>query len=158
MDLGGSAAHHLSARYGFIATEDVLRVIVAVDVCGDEVHGNLVVYSVANETIDPGSLGRRRSADAQTGIDRFDCFRGGVVKLVVGLLLRIAGPEIQVRLVPYFEVPPGDFVDSVSCNEMLGEVRDHLRPFAPVLGGRNDRVIPEDMLGGLGGEPSRHKA
>ena len=56
-----------------------------------------------------------------------------IVELEVGGLLGLAGPEVDVGLVPHFEVPLGDFVDAVAIDQMLGELVDEVVPFRPVF-------------------------
>ena len=46
---------------------------------------------------------------------------GVVIELKVGFLRRAPGPEIDVRLIPDFEVPTGDLVDAVAIDQVLGE-------------------------------------
>ena len=101
---------------------------------------------MANEAIDPGRLRRRGSADAKPRIHGLQRSRRRVVKLVVRLLLRIARPEIEVRLVPDLEIPLRDFVDSVAIDQMLREVRNEIAPFLIACRRRNDRLVPERML------------
>ena len=44
-----------------------------------------------------------------------------VVEFEISVFLGNSGPEIDVRLVPDFEVPLGDLVDSITIDEVLSE-------------------------------------
>ena len=107
----------------FVGAENVFRRVVAVNVGGDEVDGNMIFDAVADETVDPSGLRRRWPADAQPRAHGLQGARSGVVERVIGLLLRVTRPEIEVGLVPNFEIPLRDFVDAVAIDQVLGEMR-----------------------------------
>jgi hypothetical protein len=65
---------------------------------------------------------RWRAADAQAGADVLQVIGGVGVEVEVGLHARDAVPEVDVGLVPDFEVPGGDLIDAVAIDEVLGEV------------------------------------
>ncbi len=71
-----------------------------------------------------------------------------IVKLKIGFELRIARPEINVGLVPDLKVPLGNFLNTVTLDEMLREMRDHVVPATPILGRRDHRLVPERVHGG----------
>ena len=96
--------------------------------------GTLLSAQCWMKAIGPGGLRGRRSAYAESGVDCLDRARRVVVELEVGGLLGIAAPEIDVGLVPDFEVPLRDFVDTVAFDEMLRELRDQVVPLRVVLG------------------------
>ena len=52
--------------------EDVFDFIVAVDVAGDEVDGNIFVFAVSQEAVGPGGLRGGGSADTEAGADALD--------------------------------------------------------------------------------------
>src|SRR6267143_3134911 len=97
------------------------------------------------EAVHPGGLCRGRAADAETRAHAFDGARSAIVELVVGRFFRIADPEVNVGLVPNFEIPLRDFVEAVPLDEMAREILDELLPFVPILGRRDVLLVPESM-------------
>ena len=97
------------------------------------------------ETVHPGRLRGGGPAHAQPGTHALDGAGGAVVELVVGGLFRIAGPEIDVGLVPDLEVPLRDFVDAVAFDEMPRECFDELLPLVPVFRRSDVLLVPERM-------------
>ncbi len=93
----------------------------------------------------PRRLRRRRPADAQLRAYGLDVARGVVVELEVGLLPRRSSPEIEIGLVPHFEVPARHFVDAIAIDQVPGELRDHVVPLGIILGRRDVGVIPERL-------------
>ena len=77
------------------------------------------------------SMGRPRGY----GVHFFQGGGGVVVEFEVGGLKGLSTPEIEVRLVPYFEVPLRDFVDAVAVYKVLREGGDHAIPQSVVLWG-----------------------
>ena len=152
------AAHHLIARNILIGVEDVAGLVVAVDVGGNEVEGNFILGGVLDHVANPGSLGRRRTAHAQARADRLNVARGVVVEFEVRLLARRAGPEIEIRLVPHFEVPGRNFLQAVAIDQVLHELGDHVVPLGIVLGRRDIGVIPEGLQIRPRGQLVRHEA
>ena len=85
------------------------------------------------EGIYPCRLGRRRAAYAEPAIRLLDCGRCVIVKLPISWLFRVASPEIDVGLIPDFEVPVCDLVDAISLDQMPSKSRNELVPFVPIL-------------------------
>ena len=83
---------------------------------GDKIGGDLVLCHMLNEAVYPSRLCRGRPSNTQARIYSFECFGRDVVKLIVGLLFRISCPKIEIRLIPDFEIPLGDFVDAVAVH------------------------------------------
>src|SRR6266481_1529495 len=114
---------------------------------------------MSKETVDPDGLCGGGAADAEAGADALGGARGAIVELIVSGLLRIAGPEVDVRLVPDFKIPLRDFVFAVTRDEMTCEVFDELLPLVPVLGRRDILLVPESVKGaGIRGELLGHEA
>ena len=118
MNFFDCAADHARSRNIFVRAENVFGFVVAIDVGGGKIHGNVFFFAVREETVHPSCLCGGGAADAEAGGDTFDGTSGVVVELVVGVFARIAGPEVDVGLVPDFEIPLGDFVDAVALDEM----------------------------------------
>ncbi len=81
-----------------------------------------------------------------------------VVELEVGLLRGAASPEIDVGLVPDFEVPLRDFIDAVALDEVLGKGGDEAVPLRVVLGRRDDLLVPEGVVVEARGKFLGHEA
>ena len=94
----------------------------------------------------PRRLRRRRAAHANPLIHRLQRARRVVVELEVGLLRGPARPEIDVRLVPDFEIPLRNFVDAVALDQMLRKGRNQRVPLRVVLGRRDDLLVPEGVV------------
>ena len=121
--------------------------------------GNVFLLAVRQEAVHPGSLRCGRSANAQPRTHALDGARGAVVELVVRGFFRIAHPEINVRLVPDFEVPLRDFVFPVAGNEVTRKVFDQLLPLVPLLGRSDILLVPKGMKRvGVGGKLLGHEA
>src|SRR4249920_614185 len=102
--------------------------------------------------------GSIRAADTKRGVDALDGRRRFVVKPEVSRLLRLAHPEVDVRLVPHFEVPARDLRLAVAIDQMLRKATDQLPPFLPIAWRRHDRFVPERMKRRLGRQLPRHEA
>ena len=153
------AADHVAARDVLVAVEHVLRGVVAVDVGAEEIDRHVVLFRVRQEIRGPRALCGGRPADAQARVHRLQRAGGVVVQRVVGGLLRLAGPEADVRLVPHLEVPAGYLVDAVTRDQVAGEGGDHRVPLGVVLRRRAVGVIPELLqLVRVGGQCRRHEA
>ncbi len=113
---------------------------------GDEVERDVVGRGVGDHVADPGGLSGGWASDADARVDGFEGAGGVVVELEVGLLRGAAGPEIDVGLVPDFEVPLRDFIDAVALDEVLGEGGHESVPFSVVLGRRDDLLVPEGVV------------
>jgi hypothetical protein len=131
VDLGDGGTDHLVRRDGTVVAEDVLCGVVAVDVRGDEVERDVIGRGVGDHVADPGGLRGSGASDADARVDAFEGAGGVVVQLEVGLLGGAASPEIDVGLVPDFEVPLRDFIDAVALDEVLGEGDDEGVPPSP---------------------------
>jgi len=114
-----TARRGLRPRNRFISSKNILARIVGINVSGDKIHGHVVFNGVRDETVDPGGLRCCGPSDAQPVVHAFYASRGSIIKLVVSLFLGIAHPEINVGLIPHFEIPVGDFVDAVAVHQML---------------------------------------
>ena len=112
-----------------------------------------------DEVVDPGGLRGGGSADAQLRADSLDALGGVIVELEVGGLFGLAGPEVDVGLVPDFEVPLRHFVDAVAVDQVLGELRrsrsSHL---AQSLGGETFCLYQKACRRRVGGQLFRHEA
>src|ERR1700740_1865038 len=109
----------------------------------------MVFDAVADEASDPSRLRRGRATHAETGVHGFQRPSRHIVEMIVGLLLWIAGPEVEVRLVPDFEIPLRNFIDSVALDKMLCKMRNEVTPLLVACWRRNDRRIPEWMINQL---------
>ena len=158
MNFFHGAADHLRARNTFGCTKDVFRIVVAVNVRGDEIDRHVLRCGVRDEAIDPCSLSCGWAADAQARADALQRLRGFIIELVVRRFVRLASPKIEIRLVPDFEVPVRDFVDAVARDEMLGELADQIVPLGIVFRRRDDGAIPEGLVDVFGGELFGHEA
>ena len=146
MDLGDGGTDHLVRRDGTVVAEDVLCGVVAVDVRGDEVERHVVGRGMGDHVADPGGLCGGGASHADARVDAFEGAGGVVVQLEVGLLGGAASPEIDVGLVPDFEVPLRDFIDAVALDEVLGEGGDEGVPPGVVLGRRDYLLVPEGVV------------
>src|SRR5437763_16411372 len=133
MPLLYGATYHPLAPDGRNGPQYVLRGIVAIDVCRDEVDRDTAVLAVLNEFRNPRGLRRRRPADAQARIHRLQSPGGVIVQGPVSGLLGPACPAIQIGLVPHLEVPAADLVDPVALDEVPCERRHPPLPPAIVL-------------------------
>ena len=111
-----------------------------------------------DEAIGPSGLGGGGAADAQARADVFQGAGGGIVKLEVGWFFRSASPEIDVRLVPYFEIPLRNFVEAVAVHQMLCELADEFGPLFVALGRGDVGLVPEILILRFGGQLFGHEA
>src|SRR5262249_17380503 len=147
------------ATDGFVSAEDVFGSVVGVNVRGNEVNRDFLFDAMGDKSINPSGLRGRGAADAEALVDALYGAGGNLGKVVVGWFFGDALPEIYIRLVPHLEIPLRNFLDAVSIDEVLREVRHQVTPPVPVLRRRDDRVIPKDVnRGRLGGELTGHKA
>jgi len=102
---------------------------------------------VREEAVHPGSLRGGGAANAEARADAFDGTSGVVVEIVVSGFLWIAGPEVDIGLVPDFEIPLCDLVDAVALDEMAREILDELLPLVTVFRRGNVLLVPEGMKG-----------
>src|ERR1700722_1784145 len=75
----------------------------------------------------------------------------------IGGLAWIAGPKSEIRFVPDFEVPLGDFVDSIAVDQMSGEGGNQRGPAVVILGRRNDWPVKETLAKIGGGQFGGHE-
>src|SRR5262249_39539373 len=118
-----SAADHLIARNELLCPENILCTIISVHVRRNEINRNVVLFAIADESVSPRSLGGRMSANADLWAGSLESARSVLVELPVGVLPRIAAPEIEIGLVPDFEIPLAHFLDAISAHEMFGQSR-----------------------------------
>ena len=123
VDLLDGAADHGVARDVLVGAEDIVGGVVGVDVGGDEVDRDVFGLGVREEWRDPRGLRGGWPAHLQAGRDGFERARGVVVELEVGGLFRGAHPEVDVGLVPDFELPGGDFIEAVALRRGAGRRR-----------------------------------
>jgi hypothetical protein len=135
--------YHLVARDLFTAMKNVARLVVAVNVARYKIEWHVLLRRVLNHRRNPCRLRGRWPTDAQARAHGFDVTRGVVIQLEVRFLLRDSRPEVEVGLVPDFEVPVGDLVYAVALDQVLSELSDQVIPLGVVLGRRDIRVIPE---------------
>ena len=139
--------------------EHVFDGVVGVAVAGDEVDGDVVVGGVLEEGVDPLGGGGGGAADAEARVDGLEVACGVVVELEVAALVRDASPEVDVGLVPDFEVPLRDLVDAVALDEVAGEGGDEAVPLLVGLGRGDIGLVPEGVEGvGVEGELFGHEA
>ena len=105
-----------------VRAEEVFDSVVGVAVGGGEIDGDVFLGNVREKVVDPMSGRRRRAADAETRVDGFQRASGVIVEFELSGLLGVAGPEVDVGLVPDFEIPLRDFVDAVAVDQKLREV------------------------------------
>src|SRR5260370_33197988 len=139
------AADHLRSRNIFVHAKDIFGTVVSVDVSRSKIHWNVFFFAVRKEAGSPSSLRCSGAADAEAGAHALDGAGSAVVKVVISSFFGIAGPEVDVRLVPDFEIPLRDFVDTVALDKVTREILDELFPLAPVLRRRDILLVPERM-------------
>src|SRR5580700_6660272 len=93
--------------------------------------------------IGPAGLRGGWTADAKAGADTLHGLCGDIVEMKVRFVSRIADPEIEIRLVPDFEIPLRNFLNSVAIDEMFGEGFDHRAPFVPIFRRCDVLLVPE---------------
>src|SRR6185369_7292628 len=112
---------------------------------GDEIDWDALALAMREKAIGPGRLRGCRTSDTQPWADALDRLRGLIVKLVIGFFLWIADPEIEVGLIPHFEIPLRDFFKAVALHQMAREGFDHLAPAIPNLRRRHVLLVPEGV-------------
>src|SRR5215471_16512468 len=110
------------------------------------------------EAIHPCRLSGGRPANSQSLAYAFYGGGGFVIKLIVRFLFGFAGPEIDVGFVPDLEIPPRDFVYSVSIHDVFGELVDKFSPSIPVFWRSCVWPVPKRMELVCLGELVRHEA
>src|SRR6185437_6182622 len=94
--------------------KDILGGVVGVDMGADEIDRHPPLGHMRKKRANPRRLRCRRSADPQAGTDALEIARGVIVKLEVAFLAGRAAPEIEIRLVPYLEIPLRNLIDAVA--------------------------------------------
>ena len=130
---------------------------VAVRVRRDEVDRRARQPAVRQQLVHP--LARRRGRPAHDQL-LVDCLHGAHADVVEAqVLVAGSGPEdVEVRLVPDLEAPAADLLETVSVDEVRGELVDQRLPSVPVLRRADDGAVVEDGLRRIGGEIARHEA
>ena len=116
-----------------MGAEEIFDGVVGVAVGRDEVDGDVVGGGVREKVGYPGGRGRCGTAYAQARTDLLEVAGGVVVELEVGLLAGHSTPEVDVGLIPDFEVPGRDLIDAVAVHEVLCEVRHQVVPALEAL-------------------------
>ena len=86
---------------------------------GDEIDRDLILDTMANETINPRSLSCRWTTDPKARAHIFQRNGSDIIQMVVSGFFGISGPEVYIGFVPQLEIPLGDFVDPVTIDQML---------------------------------------
>src|SRR6266702_1352801 len=121
VDLLDRAPDHRISGNIFVGAEDIIRGVIGVHMGRDEDDGNIRRLCVSEERRYPGRLRSGWAPDLQALRDPFDRACGVIVKFEICWLLRVALPEVNVGLVPYFELPCSDFIDAVTLDQVPGQ-------------------------------------
>ncbi len=78
-----------------------------------EIDWSAAELDVRQKFRNPCCAGRTGAADAQLGIDGFDCPGGEVIEFKICLLVAALPEPGQIGLVPHLEVPGANLVSSV---------------------------------------------
>src|SRR5215472_3841575 len=103
--------------------------------CGNKIQRDIFGCAMFDECIHPRRLCGCRTSHAKPSIYFFDRVGSVIVKLPISILFRLTRPEIDVGLIPDFEIPFGNFIGAISLNQMPGKSRNKLVPFVPTFGG-----------------------
>src|SRR5688572_1380108 len=95
---------------------------------GDEIHRGAALGGVLEKLRHPRRARSRRTADTKLRIDLFDCLRGDVVQLEIGLLVSALEEAGEVRLVPDLEIPAANLVGAITLAQVCHERADQVRP------------------------------
>src|SRR5579871_89271 len=125
---------------------------------GNEIDWHILFSNVAQERIDPVCGRGGWAADPQSRANGFQSPSSVIVELEIGGLFGLSRPEINVRLVPDFKVPAGDFIQSITLDKMLRKRPHQIVPTLVIFGRRHNRVIPERMNVLAEGELLWHEA
>src|ERR1700729_3334343 len=112
----------------FICAKQIQHCIVRISMRRDKVDRDLICRGMFQKVIDPGCSSSGRPSNTQSGIDALQSAGCVIVEFKVRSLPRYAAPEIDVRLVPDFEVPGCNLIDTVTVNKVLCEVGDQSIP------------------------------
>ena len=129
-------ARHILSSFGIFSSvpKEVMDCVVCVSMRGNKVHRHMMLRCVFQEVTDPCCSGGCGAADAQSGTDTLQIACCVIVQLEVAFLPWDAAPEINIWLVPDFEVPLRNFIDAVSIDEMLREMRHQAVPLFHAFG------------------------
>src|SRR5271166_3597015 len=141
----------------FLFSENILRDVIRIDVRGHEVDGHILFHTMLNETIDPSSLRGGRSPHPEARADLLEGSCRDVIKSVIGFLLRLPSPKIEVGFVPNLEVPIGHILYAISLYEVLGEPKNQLIPLMRIARWRHIWVVPELVRSRPLGQFLRHE-
>src|SRR5271163_814701 len=145
MHLCDGAAHSMVHRNIFVRSEEIFDGVVGISMRGDEINGHMIGRGVFQEIRHPRSGGSGGTAYTQTRVYSLQSTRSVSVEVEVGLLAGNATPEIDVRLVPDFEVPLRDFINAISVDEMLREMSHQRVPPLHTFGWRHILLVPEGV-------------
>src|SRR5215469_6969735 len=126
--------------------------------CGNKIQRDIFACAMFDECIHPRCLCGCRTSHAKPSIYFFDRVGSVIVKLPISILFRLTRPEIDVGLIPDFEIPFGNFSGAISLNQVPGKSRDKLVPFVPTFWRRDIRFIPKRVQSLLRGQLPRHEA
>src|SRR5258706_15591137 len=98
---------------------------------------------MANQGVNPSRLRGGGSAHSQPWIYSLNRKCGVVIQFPISILFWLSRPEINVGLVPYFEIPLRNFIDAIAIYQMAGKCRDQIVPAVPVLGRRDIWPVPK---------------
>src|SRR4030088_1015870 len=105
----------------------------------------MMVRCMFQKGANPRRRGGRRAANTQPRINLLEIERRVIVQFEVAFLSRDAAPKINIRFVPYFEVPLRNFVDAVSIDKVLREMSHQAIPLLHAFWWRHIWLIPEWM-------------
>src|ERR1700730_10517455 len=112
---------------------------------GDEIDWDMIRGCKLEETGDPRGGGRRRTPNSKASTNGFQGASSVFIQSEVTLVARNAVPEIDVRFVPDFEVPPRNFLYAVARDQVAGKFGDERVPSLQAFRGRNVLFVPERM-------------
>src|SRR5215472_15031278 len=110
-----------------------------------EVNRYMILCSIVEELRYPRRRCGCRSTNAQARRYRFQCTRRVRIQVEVGLHTGNTTPEVDIRLVPYFEVPLRNLINPKVVNEILCERTDQIIPSLHALRRRDILLVPEGM-------------
>jgi hypothetical protein len=111
----------------------------------NEIERNLVLHAKADKGLDPFRCCGRWSADAQPRINQLNRASSSLVEFAIRLELRLARPELDIRLVPDLKEPLYHFVDAVALAKVLYESENEFVPLGVAARGRNTLMIPKGV-------------
>ena len=122
----------------------------------DEIHRYAVLVAKVQKLWNPLVIRGGRPADPQPLIHFFNGLRGDAIELeIVGFCPRPKG--LEVGLIPDFEEPCPDFVDTVALDPMSYQAADKLRPGGETFRRRHVGAVMKHRLA-AGRKRRRHEA